>query len=258
MTVFFADIRGFTTLAAEAEGRSRSHDSDGGGTGPEQDVLATVNLYLSVIVEALQAHGATLDKYMGDCVMAFWGAPLEQPGHAAMALRAAVAAQRAVAKLNEKREAENQIIQRQNEDALSRGMPPKPLLELLGLGIGINTGFMTVGFMGAESHLSNYTVFGHAVNIASRLQGAAAAGGVYFTEATRNAVLEAAPELAGMMMSLGLLTLKGIAEPISTFEVECAQSDHSNGSGAGAAWEPGVLTQTSRDVVVEAGRQQGA
>ncbi|OAI57144.1 hypothetical protein AYO49_02720 [Verrucomicrobiaceae bacterium SCGC AG-212-N21] len=224
MTVFFADIRGFTSLSAGAEQRARAQSAGGGGASLERTLLDTVNLYLSVIVEALQAHGATLDKYMGDCVMAFWGAPLDQPGHAATALRAALSAQRAVAKLNQEREAQNLTIRRQNEEGLSRGLAPKPALETLGLGIGINTGSMTVGFMGAESHLSNYTVFGHAVNIASRLQGVAGAGEIYFTDATRSAALEAAPELAEVVMPLGLLSLKGISEPVPTFEMVCDQS----------------------------------
>lgn len=227
MTVFFADIRGFTAFTDDA-GRHAGVAAVSPGEEPaDKEVLETVNLYLSAVVGALERHGATLDKYMGDSVMAFWGAPLEHPGHAATAVRAAVDAQNAIQQINHERDLKNQGIAQLNEEYASRGLPLQPPLRRLALGMGLNTGMMTVGFMGAETHLSNYTVFGRAVNIASRLQGAASGGQIYVTEETRESAIAASPQLAAAMLPLGLLTLKGIAEPVPAYEVACSAESFS-------------------------------
>lgn len=217
MTVFFADIRGFTALtdrrSAPAKG---AEDSSNEAPGTENDVLATVNLYLSAVVEAIKRHGGVLDKYMGDCVMAFWGAPLDDPDHAASALRAAVEAQQAIHRLNQERTARNLEIEHQNQTSEGQALPALPTLTL---GTGINTGLMTAGFMGAESHLSNFTVFGRAVNIASRLEGASGSGHIYISEETRQAALAQSTDLTKQVKLVGNLTLKGIGEPVLVHEV---------------------------------------
>lgn len=215
MTVFFADIRGFTALTDRTA-------SNGGGTGTEHEVLETVNLYLSAVVEALKRHGAILDKYMGDCVMAFWGAPLDQPGHAASAIRAAIEAQSLIRQINEERDMKNHEMEAQNASAAPQNLPPRPLLPKLTLGTGINTGMMTAGFMGADSHLSNFTVFGRAVNIASRLEAASGSGRIFITEETRLAAIASAPELGSRIKEVGNLNLKGIGEPVLVHEIDWA------------------------------------
>jgi adenylate cyclase len=221
MTVFFADIRGFTALTDQSSVRSR--EGDGGKidtTSPESAVLVTVNLYLSAVVEAIKRNGGVLDKYMGDCVMAFWGAPLDDPDHAASALRAAMEAQQAIHQLNRKRAAWNLEIERQNESNANKALSAQTALPILTLGTGINTGLMTAGFMGAESHLSNFTVFGREVNIASRLEGASGSGHIYITEETRQAAVARSAELANHVKLVGNLTLKGIGDPVLVHEVE--------------------------------------
>jgi adenylate cyclase len=228
MTVFFADIRGFTALTDRASAPTTEvGDGSKSATGSESDVLATVNLYLSAVVEAIKRHGGVLDKYMGDSVMAFWGAPLDDPDHAASALRAAVEAQRAIHRLNQERTARNLELERQNQTGGAKAWPALPTLTL---GTGINTGLMTAGFMGAESHLSNFTVFGRAVNIASRLEGASGSGHIYISEETRLAALAQSADLAKQVKPVGNLTLKGIGEPVTVHEVEWAESDLSAAS----------------------------
>lgn len=213
MTVFFADIRGFTALTDQTAFK-------GDGAETEHEVLETVNLYLSAVVEALKRHGATLDKYMGDCVMAFWGAPLDHPGHAASAIRAAIEAQQLVRQINLERDVKNNELEALNASATEPGRPPRQPLPRLTLGTGINTGMMTAGFMGADSHLSNFTVFGRAVNIASRLEGASGSGRIFITEETRQSAIAAAPELACRIKEVGSLNLKGIGEPVLVHEVD--------------------------------------
>lgn len=224
MTVLFADIRGFTALTAGTAG-----DAPPGGESGDKQALETVNLYLSTVVETLKRHGATLDKYMGDAVMLFWGAPLDHPGHAASAVRAACEAQSLIRRMNEQRELENTGIRKLNQENAQRGLPPRPLLPTLQLGTGISTGTMTVGFMGSSAYPSNYTVFGHAVNIAARLQSAAGSGRIYMTGDTRQAAVLAAPELALRMKPVGDLALKGIPDPVPAFEIDWPDDRNSGG-----------------------------
>src|SRR5690606_9182626 len=138
--------------------------------------------------DTIVQRDATLDKFIGDCVMAFWGAPTENLLHASACVRAAVEAQRAVFELNRQREAENRRIAVENERRAAQGLEPLPLLPILTLGTGINTGRVTVGLMGSESttgvRQGNYTVFGREVNLASRLESLSGHGRVLISEAT--------------------------------------------------------------------------
>ncbi len=135
-TVFFCDLAGFTDLSEQVS--------------PEQ-LLELINGYLQETSDCLMAHGAYIDKYIGDAVMAVFGAPKTLPDHALAACRAALDTQRLLAERNQRL-------------AVSHG-------RTLGLRIGINTGEMIVGNLGSERK-KNYTVIGDAVNLASRLEGA--------------------------------------------------------------------------------------
>ena len=133
LTVMFCDLRGFTSLSETMEPLA---------------LQALLNDVLSRLTHVIRAHQGTIDKYMGDCVMAFWGAPVAQPDHARLAVDAAVAMSAAMRQLNTERAA--------------RGEPA------LAVGIGLNTGVMSVGNMGSDLRRA-YTVIGDAVNLAARL-----------------------------------------------------------------------------------------
>ncbi len=135
VTVLFADIRGFTAMAEKMQ--------------PEQ-LREYLNEFLTAMTEVIHAHRGTVDKYIGDAVMAFWGAPLEDPAHADHAVEAALAMQ-----------TEAQLLSRR---FVARGLPP------LAVGIGINSGVVRVGEMGSKLRRA-YTVIGDVVNLAARLEG---------------------------------------------------------------------------------------
>lgn len=134
MTVLFSDVRGFTTLSE--------------GLSPDQ-LSQLMNAFLTPLTEIIHHHKGTIDKYMGDAIMAFWGAPLHDPQHGLNALRAAMAMTQAVESIR--------------ADFRTRGWPD------LKLGIGLNTGQMNVGNMGSRFRMA-YTVLGDAVNLGSRLE----------------------------------------------------------------------------------------
>ena len=134
LSVLFADVRGFTTFSERLA---------------PNDLAALMNRYFSVMTDVVRAHRGTLDKYVGDALMAFWGAPVDDPAHALHAVQTALAMQAALPALN--------------EEFAARGWPA------LSITIGINTGTMVVGDMGSR-HRRAYTVLGDAVNVASRLQ----------------------------------------------------------------------------------------
>ena len=229
LTVLFADVRGFTqftdTAQARAEERAQRDSLPPDAAKKLMDeaareTMATVNLYLTTIVDAVKEHDGTLDKYIGDCVMAFWGAPIPNAHHAAGAVRAAIAAHRALHALNEQRVAENHRIELENTARDQSGQPPLPTLPILTVGTGVNTGPMTVGFMGSEAHLSNYTVFGREVTIASRLEGVSGSGRVLIAELTYSALQRHDPSLAALCKELPAVTVKGIANPVKIYEVQ--------------------------------------
>lgn len=151
LTVMFCDMRGFTAMSERME--------------PVQ-LQALLNGIFSRLTQAIRAQRGTIDKYMGDCVMAFWGAPVPTPEHAALAVRAALDMVAAVDALNARHRA--------------LGLPE------IGIGIGLNTGTMCVGDMGSDIRRS-YTVIGDAVNLGSRLEGLCKVYGVDIvaSEATR-------------------------------------------------------------------------
>jgi adenylate cyclase len=134
ITVLFSDIRGFTTLS---EKRS-----------PEE-IVSLLNRYFSLQVEIIFRHGGTLDKFIGDAIMAFWGAPQDDAQHAEHAVAAAL-------------EMEQSLLRFKTELG-EEGMD-------FDVGIGIHTGPAVVGFLGSETRL-DYTAIGDTVNLSSRIEG---------------------------------------------------------------------------------------
>ena len=228
VTVFFADVRGFTALTdarqQEAETYIREHQLAGSAAATlfddqARETLNTVNLYLAVVADTVKKHAGTLDKYIGDCVMAFWGAPTPNPKHALACVRAAIDAQRAIYEINRQRVAENQRLEMENPSRVSAGLSPKPLLPTLLLGTGINTGVVTVGLMGSEAHIRNYTVFGREVNLASRLEGVSGHGRIVISEFTYQHLLRDDPELAANCVEQEPTIPKGFQKPVGNYEV---------------------------------------
>ena len=228
VTIFFADVRGFTTLTDEMQQRVadfiREHRIEAAVAETcieesAQETLETVNLYLATVADAVKKHGGTLDKYIGDCVMAFWGAPTPNERHASDCVWAAIDAQRGIRDLNEKRSAQNNARETENRARLSAGLPPKPPLRALQLGTGINTGLATVGLMGSDAHILNYTVFGREVNLASRLESVSGSGRIIISDMTYNHLLREDPALASTCIEMFPVTVKGIRDAVRIYEV---------------------------------------
>ena len=141
LTIMFADIRGFTALS--------EHFKD-----DPQGLTQLVNDILSPLSDIIMGHGGTIDKYIGDCIMAFWNAPLDDPDHAANAVAAAQEMITSLDQINTNLAAQIESLQNVN----------------IRIGIGINTGRCVVGNMGSKSRF-DYSVLGDAVNVAARLEG---------------------------------------------------------------------------------------
>jgi adenylate cyclase len=228
LTVFFADVRGFTPMTDAMQQRAADYVARHSLSGEAAtkyfdaqagEILETVNLYLGLIAVQVKKHGGTLDKYIGDCVMAFWGAPVENPRHAVCCVRAVIEAQRTILAVNKDREAENRRREEENLRRASKGEELRPMRDILSLGSGINTGVMTVGLMGSDAHLVNYTVFGREVNLASRLESASGRGRILIGETTYADLLRDDPPLAATCIRQPPIQLKGFRESITTYEV---------------------------------------
>src|SRR5215475_5400514 len=151
ITILFADIRGFTRLSEHA---------------PPEKIVGLLNRYFSAMTDIIFAHGGTLDKYLGDGLMALFGAPTATPEDASNALNAAVAMQRRVLSINQELRQEG-------------------FLEI-GVGMGLHTGEVTVGYVGSERR-SEYTAIGDTVNTSSRLESNAQGGEILISDATAKA-----------------------------------------------------------------------
>lgn len=228
VTIFFADVRGFTTLTDEIQQQvtefvqTRQLDpvtAEKCFDESARETLETVNLYLAAVADSVKKHGGTLDKYIGDCVMAFWGAPTPNDKHASACIYAALEAQRAIRDLNEKRTAESASREIENRERLAAGLPAKPPLRALQLGTGINTGLVTVGLMGSDAHILNYTVFGREVNLASRLEGVSGSGRIIISDTTYYHLLREDPALAATCVELFPVSVKGIRDAVRIYEV---------------------------------------
>jgi adenylate cyclase len=178
MTVLFSDVRGFTTISE--------------GMDPKQ-LTQLMNALLTPMTRVIHKNRGTIDKYMGDAIMSFWGAPLADSEHARHALYAAMEMMD-----------ELKIMQ---EEFSQRGWPE------VSIGIGLNTGDMNVGNMGSEFRMA-YTVLGDAVNLGSRLEGLTKNYGVNIivSETTKAGI----PEF--VFRELDLVRVKGKNEPVAIFE----------------------------------------
>ena len=229
ITVLFADLRGFTRFSEESQTQAEAA-ARALGLPPEQarafadeaarEAMSSVNRYLAAVVDEIKASDGTLDKYMGDCVMAFWGAPVADTNHAALALRCAMASEQSLERLHREFAAENQRREQENQRRLAQQQPPMPLLPVLRLGIGLNSGLATVGFMGSENHLSSYTAFGHIVNVASRVEGLAGGGQIVATEHTVISAGRNHPDIVERCAELSPVLLKGISTPVKVFQIQ--------------------------------------
>ncbi len=179
VTILFADIRGFTALS-ESE-------------NPEK-IVSLLNRYFSAMSEEIFAHEGTLDKYIGDGLMAIFGAPTATSSDAKNAVRTAVAMQRRITFLNE------ELI----KEGFSR----------VNVGIGLHTGVATVGYIGSNQR-SEYTAIGDTVNLASRLESNARGGEILVSEATAREVGDLFEYVARES-----LTVKNRLQPVSLFEVK--------------------------------------
>jgi adenylate cyclase len=180
ITVLFADIRGFTRLSEH--------------TKPEK-VVQLLNKYFTEMTDIIFAHGGTLDKYIGDGLMALFGAPTATPDDACNALHAAVAMQRTLKKINEELKAEG--------------------LNEIGIGIGLHTGEATVGYIGSERR-SEYTAIGDTVNLASRLESNCQGGQILLSEVSVVAANCKDYELT----QRAPITVKNRTNPVPLFEVK--------------------------------------
>ena len=228
VTVLFADVRGFTEFTDTNQERADAFVAEHKLSGAEmesyydeqaRETLNTVNTYLALVADIVKKHCGTLDKYIGDCVMAFWGAPTPNAAHACDCVHAAIEAQRSLAKLNQQRAEENQRREVENVTRLASGLPPKLPLAVLTLGSGINTGLVTVGLMGSEDHISNYTVFGREVNLASRIESLSGRGRILITETTYKHLVRDDSELAATCVALPPANVKGIRSAVKIYEV---------------------------------------
>ena len=227
-TIFFADVRGFTDFTDSSQERVAELVRNQHLTGAAaeacfdeqaKETLDTVNLYLGIVADTVIRQDGTLDKFIGDCVMAFWGAPTPNPKHAMTCVRAAIEAQQAVYQLNRQRSEENRQRELDNLARVSTGLPPKPLLPILLLGSGINTGMATVGLMGSAAEMQNYTVFGREVNLASRLESASGQGRIFIGQTTYKQLLRDDPALAATCVELPPRDLKGFRAAVKAYEV---------------------------------------
>ncbi len=229
VTVLFADVRGFTEFTDKSQDKADAYIADNKLTEEQaeayydeqaRETLNTVNTYLALVADQVKKHDGTLDKYIGDCVMAFWGAPTVMEKQALCCVRAAIDAQRAAFELNKQRLSENEKRELENMARASAGLTPKPMHPILLLGTGINTGLATAGLMGSEQHQFNYTVFGREVNLASRLESLSGRGRILVSERTHKCLLRDDPALAATCVALpDLQKLKGFGAAVKVYEV---------------------------------------
>lgn len=178
LTVFFSDIRGFTSLSE--------------GLTPKQ-LTRLMNVYLTEMTEVIHQHRGTIDKYIGDALMAFWGAPITDELHAENAIKAALAMQSRLG-------AVNRLL-------LKEGLPA------ISMGMGINSGSMNVGNMGSSFRMA-YTVLGDAVNLGARLEGLTKFYGCSLIVSDQ--VKKRAPDF--FYRTLDLVRVKGRIEPVEIFQ----------------------------------------
>ena len=195
VTVLFADIRGFTRLSEHA---------------PPDRVVHLLNNYFTAMTDVIFAHGGTLDKYMGDGLMALFGAPTSTPEDACNAVAAAVDMQREMGVINEELRSEG--------------------LAEIAIGIGLHTGVATVGYIGSERR-SEYTAIGDTVNLAARLEQNALAGQILLSEQAARAAAKSGCKFHPRPP----IKVKNRVQPVPIFEVEWRQAPAGAGETGNAA-----------------------
>ena len=187
ITVMFSDIRGFTTISEKLDA---------------QELAVFLNQYLSDMTQIVFERRGTLDKYIGDAVMAFWGAPFEEEGHAVLGCQTALDMMAQIHKMQKKWEAQG-----------------KPRLDI---GIGLNTGVASVGNMGSSLRYG-YTALGDSVNLSSRLEGL---NKDYGTHILVNETTYLAARNSGFIFrELDLIRVKGKLQPVVIYELVAFSPD---------------------------------
>ncbi len=181
VTIFFSDIRGFTSISEKM--------------GSPKALIKVLNQYMNPMVDIIVHCGGTVDKFIGDAIMAYWNAPLNIQNHQDRALNASILQIKALKKLNK-------ILKRENKPEIN-------------IGIGLNTGIATVGEMGSSGR-SDYTLIGDSVNLGSRLEGLNKPYGtqLLISESTKVGLKE-----KYIIRDLDLVRVKGKLEPVKIFEV---------------------------------------
>jgi adenylate cyclase len=182
LSILFCDVRGFTTISERMQ------------ADPER-LTQLINRILTALSNCVLAEKGTIDKYIGDCIMAFWNAPLDEPEHASRGARAALRMLDAIATLNRELAAE--------------GLPS------IAIGVGLNTGRCVVGNMGSEKQF-DYSALGDSVNLASRLESASKELGVSIVigPETARQIGDRLP-----LVSLETISVKGKQEAITVYTV---------------------------------------
>ncbi|MFW6380430.1 MAG: CHASE2 domain-containing protein [Spirochaetota bacterium] len=190
ITVLFSDIRGFTDMSENLT---------------SQQLIKYLNEYLTAMTDVILEYNGTLDKYVGDEIMCFWGAPLPQKDHRILACKCALRQMEVLHEFNER------MAYLRDHDPEWAFLPPKPL----NIGIGVNSGLMTVGNMGSAGRL-NYTLAGDQVNTGARLEGINKQYGtnVIVSENTWNEIRDRA-----VGRELDLIRVKGKQKPLLIYEL---------------------------------------
>ena len=186
MTFLFCDIRGFTPISEKYKGN------------PE-GLTKLINRFLTRMTDVIIANGGTIDKFMGDCIMAFWNAPIEDPDHEQHAVQAAIDMQEELSKLNVQLAAEE--------------------LSTISIGIGINTGEALVGNMGSDQRF-DYSVIGDAVNVAARLESSSKTLGKTVVVGDRT---YKAAKYDYNFDYIDSITVKGKSEPVKVYTINNAR-----------------------------------
>ena len=186
-TVFFSDIRSFTTISEKI--------------GSPDRLIAMLNHYMTPMVDSIINYKGTIDKFIGDAIMAYWNAPLQIENHADMAVKSAIEQIEMLSKINE-------------TIAPTYGV-------IINIGIGVHTGVVTAGDMGAEGR-SDYTIIGDNVNLASRLEGLTKQYGanILITKATYDQLV-----YNYTIRPIDLVEVKGKSQAVEIFEVVCKNKD---------------------------------
>jgi adenylate cyclase len=186
ITILFADIRGFTRISEHA---------------PPEKIVSLLNRYFSAMTDIIFAHGGTLDKYLGDGLMALFGAPTTTPDDASNALNAAVAMQRRLLGIN--------------RELREEGFPE------IGVGMGLHTGEVIVGYIGSDRR-SEYTAIGDTVNTSARLESNARGGEILISDATAKAARS-----RYKLKPREAITVKNREQPVMLWEVDWAKASGS-------------------------------